>query len=399
MSRMLDTGHGRRDLDGVSSRRDAPDCAAPVARQGAPNTAPRSESLLPEASSRDGVIDRAFNVCVALVLLIASAPVFAVVSLVILAVDGRPVFHAGRRFGRHKKPFTMLKFRTLINGASSVIGPEILSQPHSFAIPVFGNFLRDTRLDELPQLLNVIRGDMRLLGPRPVRPEVYDRLCRGIAGYDRRFEVTPGLIGVSQLFTPHCAPKRLRSALDRRVVGRSSPLRDLYFVGCTAVFVARAMIERTCSYLRLLAVRGLGSRTERRRLGRKVPPAARVRLTPATNDGLALRRDGGAEKPADTPIVDINEDALKLVTADPVPHSGPLEIAIDVRFRRRFRSSSGRVRSARCTGEVIRVERVVGCWMYVVRYTPVSQSSRYVIAQYLLERSLARPFVRCRRVR
>ena len=104
----------------------------------------------------------------------------------------------------------MYKFRTLPVGAQKKIGSKLLSFRHC-KLPFFSKFLRDTRLDELPQLFNIMKGEMDFLGPRPLRPEIYDHMCKGITNYDLRFNVRPGLVGYSQLFTPHSSPKRIRA--------------------------------------------------------------------------------------------------------------------------------------------------------------------------------------------
>ncbi|MDA0655343.1 MAG: sugar transferase, partial [Proteobacteria bacterium] len=99
-----------------------------------------------------------------------------------------------------------------------------------------GKLLRETRLDELPQLINVVLGDMSLVGPRPERRAVYESQCKHIPGYDNRFAVKPGIIGYSQLFTPHSAPKRARSLLDNYYVRR----RQKWFVDI--IFFAFALL-------------------------------------------------------------------------------------------------------------------------------------------------------------
>ena len=111
-------------------------------------------------------LNRAFNVCASLALVVLTLPLMAAIALLVLVTSGKPVFYRGVRLGLNKQPFTMIKFRTLVRDADQIIGPQLLTYRHKLLTPL-GKFLRDTRLDELPQLWNVLRGDMSLVGPRP----------------------------------------------------------------------------------------------------------------------------------------------------------------------------------------------------------------------------------------
>jgi lipopolysaccharide/colanic/teichoic acid biosynthesis glycosyltransferase len=113
-------------------------------------------------------VKRGFDIIVALVCLAFAVPVMAVVAMAIWITSGRPVLYVGERVGRHGVPFGMVKFRSMVVHADSV-GPLITagSDPRITAI---GRVLRRTKLDELPTLWNVLRGDMSLVGPRPENP-------------------------------------------------------------------------------------------------------------------------------------------------------------------------------------------------------------------------------------
>ena len=158
---------------------------------------------------------------VALLAIILLSPVFLCVYLLVLITMGAPVFYVGERLGLNKRTFNIIKFRTLPLGAQKQIGGELFNHKH-VAIPAVAQFLRDTRLDELPQLVNILRGEMVFFGPRPERYEVYIKQCASIPGYEARFQVPPGVIGVSQLCTPHSAPKSMRAKIDRRYVSNAS---------------------------------------------------------------------------------------------------------------------------------------------------------------------------------
>lgn len=130
------------------------------------------------------------------------APVMLVVALAVLASGGRPVLYSGLRVGRAGRTFTMRKFRTLAPDAERRLGPykgSELTHLTAAEVTVVGQVLRATKLDELPQLYNVLRGDMSLVGPRPIRPAFFAELSEEIPEYWQRLVVPPGLTGFAQL--------------------------------------------------------------------------------------------------------------------------------------------------------------------------------------------------------
>jgi lipopolysaccharide/colanic/teichoic acid biosynthesis glycosyltransferase len=158
-------------------------------------------------------LGRCFDFSLALILIILASPFFLVIAIIIKLNDGGSVFFKQSRMGHHKKLFTIYKFRTLIPDADKIVGAEVLDIKHNVSTPL-GNFLRNTRLDELPQLINILKGDMAFIGPRPQRPEIVAHFGTHIRDYDKRFTVKPGLIGFPQLFLPHNAPKKIQSSID-----------------------------------------------------------------------------------------------------------------------------------------------------------------------------------------
>src|SRR3546814_779337 len=120
---------------------------------------------------------------------------------------------------------------------------QVLAEGSNLETPL-GRFLRYTRLDELPQLINVLMGDMNLMGPRPVRPEIADVVGGSITQYDLRFSVKPGLVGYTQCLMLHGTPKRMRNRLNARLCKQpASPLRELVFVAITGVAVLRCALR------------------------------------------------------------------------------------------------------------------------------------------------------------
>jgi len=134
-------------------------------------------------------------------LLVVTAPLQAVAAVAVRCT-GRPILYRGQRVGRAGVVFTMYKFRTLKGDAEARLGPYLgpqlsgLTQAEQTRV---GHVLRATKIDELPQLYNVVRGEMSLVGPRPIRPAFFEELCEQIPAYWQRLVVAPGLTGFAQL--------------------------------------------------------------------------------------------------------------------------------------------------------------------------------------------------------
>ena len=145
---------------------------------------------------------RAFDVTLAAFFLVVSFPVTVPIAIAMLVTDGPPLFYRGERVGRGGRMFTMLKFRTLRRGAEERLGPylgeELVDRTRAELTPL-GGWLRATQLDEIPQLWNVLRGDMSLVGPRPIRPRFFQELAGELPAYWQRLVVRPGLTGFAQV--------------------------------------------------------------------------------------------------------------------------------------------------------------------------------------------------------
>ena len=145
---------------------------------------------------------RALDVAFATVFLLVSLPVALVIAVAVLATSGPPLFYRGERVGRGGRVFTMLKFRTLKRGAEERLGPylgaELVARTRAEYTGV-GRWLRATQLDEIPQFWNVLRGDMSLVGPRPIRPRFFEDLAAQLPAYWQRLVVRPGLTGFAQV--------------------------------------------------------------------------------------------------------------------------------------------------------------------------------------------------------
>jgi lipopolysaccharide/colanic/teichoic acid biosynthesis glycosyltransferase len=144
---------------------------------------------------------RSLDMLVSSVSLLVFSPALLLVAPAILLTSGTPLFYRGLRVGRHGRIFHMYKFRTLRPDAESRLGPyygEQLSRLTEAEVTRLDRWLRASQLDEIPQLWNVLRGDMSIVGPRPIRPTFFEELARDIPQYWQRLVVRPGLTGFAQ---------------------------------------------------------------------------------------------------------------------------------------------------------------------------------------------------------
>jgi lipopolysaccharide/colanic/teichoic acid biosynthesis glycosyltransferase len=148
-------------------------------------------------------VQRFLDVVTAAGLLILTSPILLLAAAATLVSSGTPVLYRQTRLGRYGEPFVLTKLRTMREAADGN-GPEFAEANDRRVLPV-GRLLRRWRIDELPQLFNVIRGNMSLVGPRPERPEVAERLERDIPFYAFRYSVRPGLTGWAQVNMPYAA--------------------------------------------------------------------------------------------------------------------------------------------------------------------------------------------------
>ena len=329
------------------------------------------------------ILNDIFNFTFALFFLIVSAPLFLIIALAIKVRDSGPVFYRGVRLGQHKQPFYMYKFRTLVPDAESILGAQLLSPKHGLETK-FGKFLRDTRLDELPQLINILKRDMDFVGPRPERPAIYEKICRHIRHYDKRFIVKPGLIGYSQIFTPHSAPKEIRTFIDNRFVTlKQSFLFDIGLIFYTMFVVLLETLKKSARsiYKKTLFVFFHNFNADKRTAERVMISDAQVHL-PRGADEEGAGNQGAM-------LVDINHEAFLMKSNSPLSvQSGVFEL--EARFTSRMTRKS-KTKRALCYGSVFRVMERPGedyHYAYVVRFEPVSPLNFYFVHQYFLRESV-----------
>ena len=145
---------------------------------------------------------RVLDVAFAAFFLLVALPLVGLIASALLLTSGRPLFYRGQRVGRDGRIFEMLKFRTLRRGAEERLGPylgaELVDRTQAETTRL-GRWLRATQLDELPQLWNIVRGDMSFVGPRPIRPRFFEQLAAELPAYWQRLVVRPGLTGFAQV--------------------------------------------------------------------------------------------------------------------------------------------------------------------------------------------------------
>jgi lipopolysaccharide/colanic/teichoic acid biosynthesis glycosyltransferase len=163
---------------------------------------------------------RVMDVCLALVLLVLTAPLVILSAILIKLTSRGPVFYSQTRIGRAGKPFTIYKIRSMYHDCERHSGAR-WSQPGDPRVMPIGRVLRRTHIDELPQLINILRGEMSLIGPRPERPEFVPQLEQAIPRYAERLRVLPGATGLAQV---HHGPDTGLPSVRRKLA------YDLYYI-------------------------------------------------------------------------------------------------------------------------------------------------------------------------
>jgi lipopolysaccharide/colanic/teichoic acid biosynthesis glycosyltransferase len=197
---------------------------------------------------------RALNIVVALIAIVISAPLMLVIAVLVKLTSPGPVFFTQTRVGLDRRadedeadidprrqkdiggrPFRIFKFRTMTHTPER--GREqVWATPDDPRVTGFGRFLRNTRMDELPQFFNVLRGDMNIVGPRPEQPEIFQELREQVDAYPVRQKVLPGITGLAQVshhYDRSISDVEIKLRHDLEYVSRVSTLEDLRIMART----------------------------------------------------------------------------------------------------------------------------------------------------------------------
>jgi len=174
------------------------------------------------------VLKRGLDVAGALLLLVVTSPVVLVAALAILVDDGRPVFFTQERVGLRRRPFRVCKLRTMVRDAEVDSGPMLAEENDTRATSV-GRFLRRFRVDELPQLVNILKGEMSFVGPRPERPYFVERNM-STQGYGERFSIRPGVTGLAQVNGSYATTPERKLKYDLIYMYHQNPAMDAQIV-------------------------------------------------------------------------------------------------------------------------------------------------------------------------
>ncbi len=199
------------------------------------------------APRRVDVVLRGLDLLIAGSALIVLSPLLGLLALATLITSGTPVLYRGDRVGRAGHVFTMYKLRTLRPGAEDRLGNtygEELTRRTEEEVTLVGKAARLTHIDEVPQLFNVVRGDMSMVGPRPVRPAFFNRLCEEIPTYWQRLVVRPGVTGFAQ------------TRITREDSWEDKLIHDLEYIADRSIRLYLRVLGATIARITSLTVRG-----------------------------------------------------------------------------------------------------------------------------------------------
>jgi lipopolysaccharide/colanic/teichoic acid biosynthesis glycosyltransferase len=178
---------------------------------------------------------RLFDIVLSATGLVGSSPLWLLIAALVKLEDGGPIFFNQARVGRNGRVFMAFKFRSMVPDAEKLTGP-VQAQVDDPRITRVGRILRATAMDELPQLLNILRGDMSFVGPRPLRPGERDTTADGvielstIPGYAERHRVRPGLTGLAQVYARRDVPRPEKFRYDLAYLERAGLWLDLQLI-------------------------------------------------------------------------------------------------------------------------------------------------------------------------
>lgn len=176
---------------------------------------------------------RVIDLTIAVILVIFTWPLMLAAAAAIRLTSPGPVLYSQERVGCNGRKFVLYKFRTMVDNAEEISGPVFATEDDDRVTPV-GKFMRTTRLDELPQLFNVLKGDLSVVGPRPERPFFVEQFSRNIPEYNLRHLVKPGITGMAQVAGHYATDTRDKLRYDLHYISDYSLLLDLKLLLLTA---------------------------------------------------------------------------------------------------------------------------------------------------------------------
>lgn len=175
------------------------------------------------------MIKRFTDLILSLFFMVISLPLWIIALWVIKLQDAGPVFYKQLRVGKDGLIISILKFRSMKMDAERS-GEPVYAKEYDVRVTLIGRLLRSTAMDELPQLLSILRGDMSFVGPRPERPEFVEKLLNEISDYDLRSRVYPGLTGVAQVLGRYDLPAQEKLKYDLWYIKHQSFWLDVYLI-------------------------------------------------------------------------------------------------------------------------------------------------------------------------
>ncbi len=171
------------------------------------------------------------------------APIFVILWIFIPAAiwleDRGPVFYTQNRLGKNGKLFKLYKFRSMIPDAEKETG-AVLASDNDFRVTRVGKFIRKRALDELPQVINLWRGDISLVGPRPERPELMHDIVGVLPTYVERLTIKPGLTGIAQVYGRYATNPRHKLMYDRIYIRKMNPIIDVKLLVYSVLLTLKA---------------------------------------------------------------------------------------------------------------------------------------------------------------
>jgi len=178
------------------------------------------------------ILKRIIDILLSIIFLIILSPLFLIIPILIKIFSKGRVFYIQKRVGEEGKLFNLIKFRTMIEGAEEKTGP-VLSSLKDERVTKLGKFLRKSHLDEIPQFINVLKGEMSIVGPRPERPEFFEEIEKKVPYFNYRVKLKPGITGLAQIVGKYETTPEEKIKYDLIYISTWSPLLDLYILFMT----------------------------------------------------------------------------------------------------------------------------------------------------------------------